>query len=55
MSIDPSSVNSSLAALGKSIKTVSNGISEEHKEIQGSLSKYSKAIDKVCFDTSKSM
>ncbi|KAF9146823.1 hypothetical protein BGX30_007741 [Mortierella sp. GBA39] len=43
---DPSSVTSSLAVLGKSIKTVSNGISEEQKEIQSALSKYSKAIDK---------
>ncbi|KAG9072429.1 hypothetical protein KI688_000200 [Linnemannia hyalina] len=43
---DPSSVTSSLAVLGKSIKMVSNGISEEQKEIQSSLSKYSKAIDK---------
>ncbi|KAF9310410.1 hypothetical protein BGZ91_007103, partial [Linnemannia elongata] len=43
---DPSSVTSSLAVLGKSIKTVSNGILEEQKEIQSSLSKYSKAIDK---------
>ncbi|KAK3843548.1 MAG: CTLH/CRA C-terminal to lish motif domain-containing protein [Linnemannia gamsii] len=43
---DPSSVTTSLAALGKSIKTVSNGISEEQKEIQSSLTKYSKAIDK---------
>ncbi|KAF9129011.1 hypothetical protein BGW39_004539 [Mortierella sp. 14UC] len=43
---DPSTVNTSLATLGKSIKTVSNGISEEQKEIQSSLSKYSKAIDK---------
>lgn len=53
MSIDPSSVTSSLAVLGKSIKTVSNGILEEQKEIQSSLSKYSKAIDKVCSDTFK--
>ncbi|KAF9427933.1 hypothetical protein BGZ76_002134, partial [Entomortierella beljakovae] len=43
---DPSSVTSSLAILGKSIKTTSNGISEEHKELQSALTKYSKAIDK---------
>lgn len=45
--IDPSSVSASLTALGKTIKTVSSGISEEHKELQSALSKYSKAIDKV--------
>ncbi|KAF8925097.1 hypothetical protein BGZ52_007340, partial [Haplosporangium bisporale] len=43
---DPSSVSASLSALGKTIKTVSSGISEEHKELQSALSKYSKAIDK---------
>lgn len=47
LAIDPSSVSASLSALGKTIKTVSNGISEEHKELQSALSKYSKAIDKV--------
>jgi len=44
---DPSSTNTSLAALGKSIKTVSHAISDEHKELQSALSKYSKAVDKV--------
>ncbi|KAF9357119.1 hypothetical protein BGX26_004236 [Mortierella sp. AD094] len=43
---DPSSVATSIAILGKSIKTVSNGISEEYKELQSGLTKYSKAIDK---------
>ncbi|KAG0344070.1 hypothetical protein BG004_004762 [Podila humilis] len=43
---DPSSVSTSLSALGKTLKTVSSGISEEHKELQSALSKYSKAIDK---------
>ncbi|KAF9410474.1 hypothetical protein BGZ94_001636 [Podila epigama] len=43
---DPSSVAASLAALSSSLKTVSSGISDEHKELQSSLSKYSKAIDK---------
>ncbi|KAG0089883.1 hypothetical protein BGZ92_004061 [Podila epicladia] len=43
---DPSSVSASLTALSKNIKTVSSGISEEHKELQSALSKYSKAIDK---------
>ncbi|KAF9174014.1 hypothetical protein BGX21_010092 [Mortierella sp. AD011] len=43
---DPSSVATSMAILGKSIKTVSNGISEEYKELQSGLTKYSKAIDK---------
>ncbi|KAI1321223.1 E3 ubiquitin-protein transferase rmnd5a [Mortierella claussenii] len=46
VSIDPASVNTALVALGKSIKTVSNGISEEQKELQSALTKYSKAIDK---------
>ncbi|KAK3817403.1 MAG: CTLH/CRA C-terminal to lish motif domain-containing protein [Benniella sp.] len=43
---DPSSTNTSLAALGKSIKTVSHAISDEHKELQSALTKYSKAVDK---------
>ncbi|KAF9907656.1 hypothetical protein BX616_000364, partial [Lobosporangium transversale] len=42
----PESVNASLATLSKAIKTVSNGISEEQKELQSALTKYSKAIDK---------
>ncbi|KAI8356904.1 CTLH/CRA C-terminal to lish motif domain-containing protein [Mortierella sp. GBAus27b] len=43
---DPSSTNTSLATLGKTIKTVSHTISDEQKELQSALSKYSKAIDK---------
>ncbi|KAF9109856.1 hypothetical protein BGX27_007122 [Mortierella sp. AM989] len=43
---DPSSATTSLAVLGKSIKTTSNGISDEYKELQSALTKYSKAIDK---------
>ncbi|KAF9202037.1 hypothetical protein BGZ49_007774 [Haplosporangium sp. Z 27] len=43
---DPSSVATSMAILGKSLKTTSNGISEEYKDLQSSLTKYSKAIDK---------
>ncbi|KAF9942371.1 hypothetical protein BGZ65_002493 [Modicella reniformis] len=43
---DPSSVNTSLAALGKSVKSASQTISDEHKEVQSALTKYSKAIDK---------
>ncbi|KAG0245821.1 hypothetical protein BGX31_005923 [Mortierella sp. GBA43] len=34
------------ATLGKTIKTVSHTISDEQKELQSALSKYSKAIDK---------
>ncbi|KAF8977562.1 hypothetical protein BGZ46_007297 [Entomortierella lignicola] len=43
---DPSSVATSMAILGKTLKTTSNGISEEYKDLQSSLTKYSKAIDK---------
>ncbi|KAF9578446.1 hypothetical protein BGW38_005741 [Lunasporangiospora selenospora] len=44
---DPSSVNASLVNLTKSVKTTSSGISEEFKELQSLLSKYSKAVDKT--------
>ncbi|KAG0266300.1 hypothetical protein BG011_002708 [Mortierella polycephala] len=43
---DPSSVKTSLATLDSSLSAVSNGISEEQKELQSALSKYSKTIDK---------
>ncbi|KAF9556268.1 hypothetical protein EC968_008365 [Mortierella alpina] len=43
---DPSSVTSSLAALGKSANSTSERISNEYKELQSALSKYSKGIDK---------
>ncbi|KAG0301591.1 hypothetical protein BGZ98_008208 [Dissophora globulifera] len=43
---DPSAANTSLAILGKSFKSVSNTISEEQKELQSSVTKYSKALDK---------
>ncbi|KAF8929290.1 hypothetical protein BGZ58_009037 [Dissophora ornata] len=43
---DPSSVNTSLTSLGKSFKAVSNTVSEEQKELQSLLTKYSKTIDK---------
>ncbi|KAG0200129.1 hypothetical protein BGX28_006709 [Mortierella sp. GBA30] len=44
--VDPSSVAGTLAALGKSVNATSERISNEHKELQSALSKYSKAIDK---------
>ncbi|KAI7831225.1 CTLH/CRA C-terminal to lish motif domain-containing protein [Gamsiella multidivaricata] len=43
---DSSSVTTSLATLGKSFKTVANTVSDEQKELQSALSKFSKAIDK---------
>ncbi|KAF9953238.1 hypothetical protein BGZ72_005587 [Mortierella alpina] len=43
---DPSSVTGSLAALGKSTSSTSERISNEYKELQSALSKYSKGIDK---------
>ncbi|KAF9939428.1 hypothetical protein BGZ67_009553 [Mortierella alpina] len=43
---DPSSVTGSLSALGKSASSTSERISNEYKELQSALSKYSKGIDK---------